>query len=68
MSAACLYLGKTFVHRDKPHHQWLILGSIIRNEQRSLLIVDKNNSTDSAFMPFGLFIDALEAGLFSELK
>ena len=68
MSTASMYLGKTFIHRDSPHDQWLVLGAIVRNDQYSLLVVDKSNSTDSAFMPYGLFLDALNAGLFSELK
>ncbi len=67
MLTASLYLGKTFVDRDTPHHQWLILAAVVRNNQENLLIVDKSNSADSAFMPFGLFLDALDAGLFSEL-
>ncbi|MEM9452257.1 MAG: hypothetical protein AAGA75_27540 [Cyanobacteria bacterium P01_E01_bin.6] len=68
MSAPSMYLGKTFAHRDCPHHQWLVMGAIVRNQQDSLLIVDTSNSRNAAFMPYGLFIDALNAGLFSELK
>ena len=68
MSTTSLYLGKTFVDRETPHHQWLVLAAVVKNNQDNLLIVDKSNSSDSAFMPFGLFLDALDAGLFSELR
>ena len=68
MSIASMFLGKTYIHRDMPQFRWLVLGAVIRNNQNSLLIVDERNSADSALMPYGLFVDALDAGLFSELK
>ena len=37
-----------------------------RDNRDNLLIVKKCDSADAAFMPYALFLDMIEAGLFSE--
>ncbi|WP_017327673.1 hypothetical protein [Synechococcus sp. PCC 7336] len=67
MNANCGYLGKKIAWREALDAKWLILGIVRKEEGEQVLIVSEHNSTDRALMPFGLFQDALEAGILTEV-
>ena len=66
MNSTCRFLGKTILCRDMPQTRWTVQGLIERDNRYDLLIVNQSNSADAAFMPYALFLDAIEAGLFLE--
>ena len=66
MNSTCRYLGKTIACRDMPQTQWIVQGFIHRDNRNDLLLVNQSNSADAAFMPYALFLDAIEAGIFRE--
>ena len=68
MSSTCRYLGKTIACRDMPQTRWIVQGFINRDNRSDLLLVNQSNSADAAFMPYSLFLDAIEAGIFFEQR